>query len=114
MRDGKNILQHEFIGLTVRVMGSRCENHPGLSGTVIDETMNMLIIDTGKKIMKIPKTGSVFSFELSDGTVTVDGDTIGIRSEDRTKRLGKPKVLRRFKEFQRDYRSMTKDQDNDQ
>lgn len=112
MRNRKNILQHEFIGLTVKVVESGCESYLGVSGTVIDETKNLLFIEAEKRILKIPKVGSTFLFQLRDGAAAVEGGMIEIRSEDRTKRLGKPKVRKRFKKIQKDLRNMIHDHDN--
>ncbi|MDP6155702.1 MAG: ribonuclease P protein subunit [Candidatus Thermoplasmatota archaeon] len=97
MRDERNILQHEFIGLEVRVIDTRAEGYIGLQGIVVDESKNMLEIDDGKKRIKMPKAGNTFVFNLKDGPFKVDGNTIRIRSEDRTKRLrpGKQKRERR-------------------
>lgn len=101
MRNEKNILQHELIGLRVRVVGSRCENYEDLTGCVIDETKNMIVIDTGMKIVKISKSGNTFEFELPEKSVIVEGNIIRIRSEDRTKRLGLPKIRREFQKMQK-------------
>lgn len=87
MRNERNILQHEFIGLKVKVVESQAEGYIGLQGTVIDESKNMLEIDIGKKRIKIPKAGNTFVFNMMGGPFKVDGNTIRIRSEDRTKRL---------------------------
>jgi len=87
MRDKRNILQHEFIGLQVSISKSRAEGYIGLQGTVIDESKNMLVIELEKKRIQIPKAGNTFVFQLKGGPFVVDGNTIRIRSEDRTKRL---------------------------
>ena len=101
MRDEKNILQHELIGLRVRIVRSTCENQLGLAGAVIDETKNMLIIDTGIKRVNISKAGNTFEFKMNKGSVIVEGDMMRVRSEDRTKRLGLPKIRRAFQELQK-------------
>ena len=87
MRNERNLLQHEFIGLPVKVKESRAEGYLGLQGTVVDESKNMLEIDIGKKRIKIPKVGNTFVFTIEGEPFEVDGSTIRIRSEDRTKRL---------------------------
>ena len=51
----------------------------GITGTVIDETKNMLILDNGRKLIK----ENIF-IEM-DGTV-IDGKKIVGRPEDRIKR----------------------------
>ena len=87
MRNDRNILQHEFIGLLVKVTKSRAEGYIGVQGTVVDESKNMLVIDTGTKRIKIPKAENTFVFSMERGPFKVDGNMICIRSEDRTKRL---------------------------
>ena len=100
MRNEKNILQHEFIGLTVRVIRSRHNGYLAKSGTVVDETKNMLIIDTGKKRVKIPKTGNTFIFQLESGPIIIEGEMILARSEERTKKLGRNKIQKKLREIQ--------------
>jgi len=100
MRNEKNILQHEFIGLSVRIIRSRHNGYLDIRGTVVDETKNMLIIDTGKKHVKIPKTGNTFTFKLESGPIIIEGEMILARSEERTKRLGRNKIQKRLREIQ--------------
>lgn len=52
---GKNSLKGEKVGDTIRVINSANKSEIGLSGKIIDETKNMLIIKTRKGIKKIIK-----------------------------------------------------------
>lgn len=71
-----NIARHELTGLCVIVVGAHNPTHTGVSGTVLDETKNMLVIAGDKKRM-IPKAGSVFRFTLPVKTVVdVDGGVL--------------------------------------
>ncbi|MEX2707258.1 MAG: ribonuclease P protein component 1 [Candidatus Freyarchaeota archaeon] len=93
-RTRENIIYHELIGLPVRVIKS---THKGylISGTVIDETKNMLIIESDG-VKKIPKSVSVFEFKLPDGDIVeVEGKKIVGRPEDRTKNIYKIKKFRK-------------------
>ena len=93
-RTKENIIYHELIGLPVRVIKS---THKGylISGLVIDETKNMIIIESDV-IKKIPKNVSTFEFLLSEGeTVEVEGKKIIGRPEDRIKNIYKLKKIRK-------------------
>ena len=88
----KNIHRHELIGLKVKVSESSCKSHIGLSGKVIDETRNMIVIQSKDKTRRLPKNTSEFEFELPDGhVVEVNGKNLIGRPEDRIK-----KVLRKW------------------
>ncbi|MHC1611089.1 MAG: ribonuclease P protein component 1 [Candidatus Methanospirareceae archaeon] len=83
-----NLLEHELIGLKIRVDESSNSSLQGLEGRVIDETRNMLVIEDGeRKEKKIPKAGNHFIFELDGGVrVRVNGEKLISRPEDRIKR----------------------------
>lgn len=85
----QNIRIHELIGLQASVKRSLSAPHSGLSGVVVDETKNMLVL-RGKdgKERRVPKRGCVFSFALPSGEKTeVSGDSIAFRPHDRPKKL---------------------------
>lgn len=94
-RTKENIIFHELIGLPVRVVKS---THKGylLSGIVIDETKNIIIIKCNG-VKKIPKNVSTFEFRLPDGSVIeVEGKKIIGRPEDRTKNIYKDRTPQTF------------------
>ncbi|MCD6128011.1 MAG: ribonuclease P protein subunit [Methanomicrobia archaeon] len=72
-------MKRELIGRKIRVIKSTNRAYMGITGTVIDETKNMLILDNGRKLIK----ENIF-IEM-DGTV-IDGKKIVGRPEDRIKR----------------------------
>ena len=84
MITARNLIYHEFIGLEVAVLASKNPSLISISGHIIDETKQMLVIQpfvepiyekTSEKM--VPKRGSVFRFTLPDGgLVDVDGDAI--------------------------------------
>jgi len=75
----REILAGELIGLRVKVEG-------GPSGRVIDETMNMLVIETERGVRRFPKRGNFFIFSYEGKKVRVDGRMLVARPEDRIKK----------------------------
>lgn len=80
-----NIGKHELIGLDVRVV-SASPDLRGLEGRVVDESRNLVTIETRRGEKKVPKKGAVFEFAIPDGRVEVQGDALLFRPEDRIKR----------------------------
>lgn len=88
----KNILNHELIGLEVKIASSKNPLLNNLKGIIIGETKNMLIILSNNKKKIIPKNVCIFHFKLKNGKIIeVDGEKIIGRPEERLKR--------RFKEW---------------
>jgi len=80
----QNVLRHELIGLDVLVARASNPGHVGVSGRIIDETRNTLVILTGRGEKRIPKRFSVFRLRLPDGTtVDVDGSSLETQPERR-------------------------------
>ena len=91
-----NIHQHELIGLEAEVIEATDRTIVGLKGTVVDETRNMLMIETNGKEKNLQKHGTIFRFSLPDDTgVIVKGDEIQFRPEDRVKRCLSRFVMKR-------------------
>lgn len=87
---GLDILRHEFVGLHVDVAKSTDPSATGLSGEVVDETRNMLVIMTAKGRKSVAKKDCTFIFALPDGRrVSVRGDLLVARPEDRIKKRQK-------------------------
>ena len=82
-----NIRAHEWIGLRVKVLSAPDPGIRGVTGVVEDESRNMLTIRTVHKSLKVPKEKSSFLLELPrKESVTVAGETIRYRPEDRVKK----------------------------
>ncbi|AJF60350.1 MAG: ribonuclease P protein subunit [Candidatus Diapherotrites archaeon] len=81
----QNILVHELIGLNVRVVGGTDASRNRLTGKVVDESKNLLVVESSNGIKKIPKKEAVFCFRLGKSSVRVDGSSICFRPEDRTR-----------------------------
>lgn len=93
MRITPEILRGELIGLQAKVVGSRNPSCIGISGRVIDETRNTLVITHDDEDKTVVKDGSIFHFKFPDGTVVqIDGNAVVGRPEDRVKR----KIRRRW------------------
>ena len=84
MRTAENIARHELIGLSVRASSAGRV----IEGKVIDESRNMLVLESGGAGKSVPKEGSVFSFLLPETGewVRVEGRILVARPEDRIKK----------------------------
>lgn len=83
----ENIMRHEFIGLHVEVKDSSNQKLVGLEGTVVDETRDMITIETEDGEKDIQKDITEFIFTLPSGEkVAIDGEVINYRPEDRIKK----------------------------
>ncbi len=80
----QNVIRHELIGLHVRVVRSSNPRQAGISGIIVDESRNMLVIMTRNGIRRIQKKFSLFELHLPDDTrVVVDGSVLVLQPEKR-------------------------------
>jgi ribonuclease P protein subunit POP4 len=80
----QNVLRHELIGMDILVSGAANPKQSGLSGRVIDETKNLLVIETPKGVRRIPKMHSIFRVRLPGReTVEIDGSVMVLAPEKR-------------------------------
>ena len=87
MRVTPEILQHEFIGLEVKVAKSTNPDCVGIKGRVIDETRNTFVLMKDGVERRVIKETSVFHFTYPDGTIVeIDGKLLVGRPEDRIKK----------------------------
>jgi len=87
MKTAVTFVQDEFIGLNAKVVKSSNPSYMGISGKVVDETRNTLVIRQRHEDKVIVKEAAVFQFTLLDGTVIeVEGKIILGRPEDRMKK----------------------------
>lgn len=81
------ILQHEFIGLKVKVVKSANPCNVGIRGIIIDETRNTFKLQHETHTKTLIKKENVFHFTWLDGTVLeIDGKALVGRPEERLKR----------------------------
>lgn len=86
MINAKSLIRHELIGLRVEITNSTNSFHKRIKGLVVDETKNLLIIETESGTKKIQKKGTEFMFTLPDSKkVKVNGNVIEKRPEERVK-----------------------------
>jgi len=84
MISSQNVIRHELIGLDILVTGAANPTHRNLSGRVIDETKNLLAIETSRGIKKVPKMHSRFQIRLASGElVEIDGSVMVLAPEKR-------------------------------
>jgi ribonuclease P protein subunit POP4 len=91
----ENFARHELIGLMARVSESTNPSMTGLSGKIVDETRNLLIIETERGEKCIPKNNVSLIFALSNGSkVRVNGSILVSQPENR---IGKKIQRKRWK-----------------
>ena len=87
MKAAATILQSELIGLNAKVTKSSNRDSIGISGKVIDETRNTLVIRQNDDNKTIQKETTTFQFTLASGSmIEVEGNAIIGRPEDRVKK----------------------------
>jgi len=82
-----NLLKHEFIGLTIKVVESNNQTLVGIIGKVVDETQNLFIIETEKGEKEILKKDCLFEVQVGKEWVQIDGKLL----------VGKPEARIKFK-----------------
>jgi len=83
----RNLVYHELIGLEAEVVSAKNPSLLGHKGIVVDETKNLLVLNTKKGVKKILKEQATFRFTLPNGTrVVVEGSVIVGSPEDRLKK----------------------------
>ena len=89
MRTIKNILYHTFIGINAEVINSSSRELIGKKGKIIDETKNLIVIESdNNREIKIPKNSCTFRFYTEDKSVVdVEGKKITFKPEDRAKKI---------------------------
>jgi ribonuclease P protein subunit POP4 len=84
MISSQNVLRHELIGLDVLVSGAANPKQTGLSGRIIDETKNLLVIETPQGVRRIPKMHSTFRLHLNGREIVeIDGSVMVLAPERR-------------------------------
>lgn len=84
----ENIIVHELIGLPCRVESASSRNSVGISGVVVDETRNTLVLEKQGIEKTIPKKQGAFSFRLPNGQdARVSGSLIAFSPVERLKKL---------------------------
>ncbi len=84
-KDGLNFLLSEIIGEEVEVVNCPVKGLNGLKGTIVDETLNTLMVQTSLGIKKVPKKNAGFYFPQHK--VAVSGKILLVKPEERTKKM---------------------------
>jgi len=87
MKITPDLLRQEFVGLDAKVVKSSNPSQASISGKIIKETRNTLVILHKNTEKTVIKDVAVFHFIMPDGTVVeIDGKAIVGRPENRLKR----------------------------
>ena len=84
--NNRNIVLNELIGLKARVLACSDRKQMGLEGTILDETKNTLLLDTGKGARRVVKASSTFRIWAGGGarkSFVVEGREIRFRPDER-------------------------------
>ena len=80
----ENLARHELIGLDVLVESSSEPGIVGLRAQVVDETRNTFLLETERKVVRIPKKNTSLIFLLPNGQkVRVAGSILISQPENR-------------------------------
>lgn len=73
--------KRQIIGKHIKIIESNNKDLEGIEGTILDESMNTIIVSSDDTRKKVLKKGSRFEI---DGDI-VDGENLASRPEDRIK-----------------------------
>jgi len=86
----ENILRHELLGLPVEVVQAANPAQQGIAGRIVDETRNMLVIETPRGTKRIEKAHAVFRLTVPSGMVVdVSGSALVSQPEKRISKMTK-------------------------
>jgi len=84
--DISEIVKHELIGLSIKVIDSKNKSDIGIEGIIIDETKNTLIIETASgKRKTLFKSNIVIETTINNKKVRIKGSSLLERPQDRIK-----------------------------
>ena len=83
MITSENIAIHEMVGLKTEIYDSPNHQIIGLTGTIVDETKSMLILNTKNGFKMIPKKQNTWKLSAEDQEITLYGYLLEKRSCDR-------------------------------
>jgi ribonuclease P protein subunit POP4 len=83
----KDIVKIELIGLNVEIIDSKNKSLIGIKGKIVDETKNMIFIETqDKEIKKIIKNQVKFLLQYQNKKYEINGEILTSRPEERIKK----------------------------
>lgn len=83
--NNKRLARSELIGLDIEVIESENRFNKGIKGRIINETKNMIEIETKETRKKIIKDQCVFEFMLKGKKIQINGKLLAKRPEERIK-----------------------------
>lgn len=84
----QNVIAHELIGIDAKIVESRDPTLEKVSGKIVYETKNMLMLNANNKMKMVPKKVVKLALELPDNSeCLVNGSDLVGRPEDRIQRL---------------------------
>ena len=84
----ENLACHEWIGLQAKVAESSDKSRLGLQGKIVNETKNLVVIETKKGEKKMPKKEVKLEVMLAGKKALLDCSKLIQRPEDRIKYFG--------------------------
>ena len=84
--DLKDITKYELIGLNAVIVDSKNKANIGIKGKVIDETRNMLVIETSKGKKRLMKENITIEVMFDKKRIRIKGRLLVGRPEERIKK----------------------------
>ncbi len=81
----ENVVKDELIGKNVVIDNAKNKALQGLRGVIIDETKELITIKTTRGIKKIKKNDARFIIEENNKRISIEGNIINKRPEERIK-----------------------------
>ena len=78
-------IKEELIGLTVKIIDSKNLQNINIEGKIVDETKNMIIIETKQGEKKLIKNQNTFEIGFENGREVIEGSLLVARPQDRIK-----------------------------
>ena len=85
--DEKTLSRDEFIGLKVKILECTDPIWNGQNGLILDETKNTFLIEIKNKKKMIAKKTAKFEFTINGEKISITGEKIVFRPEDRIKKI---------------------------
>lgn len=86
MQKTRDIPRIEFIGKELEVIKADNPSLIGIKGKVIDETKNMLIIETNNETKKLVKKQVTIKVKIKEKEIIIKGEILQGRPEERLKK----------------------------
>ena len=82
----KDITKHEIIGLNAEIVDSKNKANVGIKGKIVDETRNLLVIETGRGKKRLMKENVTIAVVFGKKKIKIKGKLLAGRPEERIKR----------------------------